>query len=125
MLASNLASNIDPGFLASCPCAWISRRPKDWTERKRIWEQSFPSTAPRGDLDIGLLANPFKLSGGSIRNAAPTAGFIAADAGTAVTMACVVEAVQSGAAASWGRLLTPGDFGAMRCPPYWTADLEW
>ena len=109
VLASNLASNIDPAFLRRVHVRVDFPMPEE-PERKRIWEQSLPSTAPRGDLDIGRLANLFKLSGGSIRNAALTAGFIAADAGTPITMACVVEAVQR-ELRKLGRLLTPGDFG--------------
>ncbi|HXW79403.1 MAG TPA: ATP-binding protein, partial [Acidimicrobiales bacterium] len=109
VLASNLATNIDPAFLRRVHVRVDFPMPEE-PERKRIWEQSLPSTAPRADLDIGLLANQFKLSGGSIHNAALTAGFIAADAGSPITMACVVEAVQR-ELRKLGRLVTPGDFG--------------
>ncbi len=109
VLASNLAMNIDPAFLRRVHVRVDFPMPEE-PERQRIWERSLPSTAPRADLDIGLLAKLFKLSGGSIRNAALTAGFIAADAGGPITMGCVVEAVQR-ELRKLGRLLTPGDFG--------------
>jgi hypothetical protein len=109
VLASNLATNIDPAFLRRVHVRVDFPMPEE-PERKRIWDQSLPSTAPRADLDIGLVANLFKLSGGSIHNAALTAAFIAADAGTPITMACVVEAVQR-ELRKLGRLVTPGDFG--------------
>ena len=57
-----------------------------------------------------MLAKLFKLSGGAIRNASLTAGFIAADSGTPITMECMVEALQR-EMRKMGRLVTPAEFG--------------
>jgi hypothetical protein len=109
VLATNLATNIDPAFLRRVHVSVDFPMPEE-PERRRIWERSLPTSAPLEDIDLGLLAKLFKLSGGAIRNAALTAGFIAADAGTAVDMHCVIDAVQR-EMRKMGRLLTPADFG--------------
>ncbi len=109
LMATNLATNIDPAFLRRIHVHVDFPMPEE-PERRRIWERSLPPAAPRDNLDTGVLAKLFKLSGGSIHNAALTAGFLAADAGTAIDMATVVEAVQR-EMRKLGRLLTPADFG--------------
>jgi ATPase family associated with various cellular activities (AAA) len=109
LMATNLATNIDPAFLRRIHVHVDFPLPEE-PERRRIWERSLPPAAPRESLDIDVLAKLFKLSGGSIHNAALTAAFLAADAGTAIGMAAVVEAVQR-EMRKLGRLLTPADFG--------------
>jgi hypothetical protein len=109
LMATNLATNIDPAFLRRVHVHVDFPMPEE-PERRRIWERSLPPEAPRDNLDIDVLAKLFKLSGGSIHNAALTAGFLAADTGTAIGMAAVVEAVQR-EMRKLGRLLTPADFG--------------
>ncbi len=109
LMATNLATNIDPAFLRRIHIHVDFPMPEE-AERHRIWERSLPPGAPRDNLDLDVLAKLFKLSGGSIHNAALTAAFLAADAGTAIGMGVVVEAVQR-EMRKLGRLLTPGDFG--------------
>ena len=109
LMATNLATNIDPAFLRRIHVHVDFPMPEE-PERRRIWERSLPAGAPRDNLDLDVLAKLFKLSGGSIRNATLTAGFLAADAGTAIDMAAIVEAVQR-EMRKLGRLLTPADFG--------------
>ena len=109
LMATNLATNIDPAFLRRIHVHVDFPMPEE-PERRRIWERSLPPGAPRDNLDLDVLAKLFKLSGGSIRNATLTAGFLAADAGTAIDMAAIVEAVQR-EMRKLGRLLTPADFG--------------
>ena len=109
MMATNLATNIDPAFLRRVAVSVDFPMPEE-PERRRIWERSLPAGAPRQDIDLDLLAKLFKLSGGSIRNAAVTAGFLAADAGSVLTMDLVVEAVRR-EMRKLGRLLTPDEFG--------------
>jgi hypothetical protein len=109
LMATNLVTNIDPAFQRRVHVHVDFPMPEE-PERRRIWERSLPVAAPRDNLDLGLLAKLFKLSGGSIHNAALTAGFLAADAGTAIGMSVVVEAVQR-EMRKLGRLLTPADFG--------------
>ena len=109
VLATNLATNIDPAFLRRITVSIDFPMPEE-AERQRIWERSLPPGAPCHDLDLALLAKLFKLSGGSIRNAALTAGFLAADTAKAITMEVIVEAVQR-EMRKLGRLLTPAEFG--------------
>ena len=109
LMATNLATNIDSAFLRRIHVHVDFPMPEE-AERRRIWERSLPAGAPRDNLDLDLLAKLFKLSGGSIHNAALTAGFLAADAGTAINMRVVVEAMQR-EMRKLGRLLTPADFG--------------
>ena len=109
LMATNLVTNIDPAFQRRVHVHVDFPMPEE-PERRRLWERSLPPGAPRDNLDTDLLAKLFKLSGGSIHNAALTAGFLAADAGTAIGMRVVVEAVQR-EMRKLGRLLTPADFG--------------
>ena len=63
---------------AGSTCASSSRSP-DEAERKAIWEHNLPARAPvAADVDVAFLARQFELSGGSIRNAALQAAFLAA-----------------------------------------------
>ena len=109
VLATNLATNIDPAFLRRVHVSVDFPMPEE-PERRRIWDRSLPPTAPSKELDLDLLAKLFKLSGGAIRNSAVTSAFIAAEAGGPITMHCVMEAVQR-EMRKMGRLLTPADFG--------------
>jgi hypothetical protein len=109
LMATNLATNIDPAFLRRIHVHVDFPMPEE-PERRRIWERSLPPGAPQDNLDLDVLAKLFKLSGGSIRNATLTAGFLAADAGTAIDMVAIVEAVQR-EMRKLGRLLTPADIG--------------
>ena len=79
-------------------------------ERKAIWENNLPASAPVDGVDTGWLADRFELSGGQIRNAAVRAAFVAAAEGTAVTMSCAVRGVAA-ELRKQGRLLKPAEFG--------------
>jgi len=63
-------------------------------ERRRIWERAFPAETDTADLDAERLAR-FNLTGGSIQNAAINAAFLAARAGTPVTMPLVLDAIRN------------------------------
>jgi hypothetical protein len=109
IMATNLATNIDPAFLRRVTVSVDFPMPEE-AERRGIWERSLPAGAPCKDLDIGLLARLFKLSGGSIRNAALTAAFLAADRSGPITMECMAEAVKL-ELRKLGRLVNPEEFG--------------
>ena len=69
-----------------------------------------PREAPLGgDVDFGLLARRFKLSGGAIRNCTLAAAFLAAEEGSTIDMAHLVRAV-SVEYAKLGRLTMGADF---------------
>ncbi|MDN3556276.1 ATP-binding protein [Halomonas maura] len=57
----------------------------DAAQREAIWRTVFPSATPLGELDYTKLAR-LNVAGGSIRNIALSAAFLAAEAGTPVTM---------------------------------------
>jgi hypothetical protein len=84
ILTTNLKQAIDPAFLRRL--RFIVQFPfPDEGARAAIWERAFPPAAPLGSIDIGKLMR-LSLSGGHIRNLALNAAFLAADAGSAITM---------------------------------------
>jgi ATPase family associated with various cellular activities (AAA) len=66
-------------------------------EREAIWQRILPPQAPTEGLNLALLAN-LNMSGGSIRNIALNAAFMAADARSPVRMSHIFEATQLEAA---------------------------
>ena len=78
ILTSNLQQNLDEAFLRRLHFVVAFPLP-DEIARQRIWEQHLPPTLPRaGDVDPADLAQRWKFSGGSIRNVALSAAFLAA-----------------------------------------------
>jgi hypothetical protein len=93
ILATNMRSALDQAFLRRL--RFIVNFPFPGTaERKRIWERVFPQETPTEGLDYDRLAR-LNLTGGSIHNIALNAAFLAADAGTPVTLRLVLEAARS------------------------------
>ncbi len=110
VLATNLAKNIDPAFLRRIHVMVEFPMPGA-AERRRIWAHCLPSAAPTGaDLDLDFLADGFDVSGGTIRNAVLSAAFLAAEAGSPITMATAVVALRR-ELQKLGRLVRPEDFG--------------
>ncbi len=109
VLTSNYAGNIDQAFMRRIHVAVEFPMPEE-AERLAIWKASFPGSAPVGDVDFGFLAERFKLAGGSIRTAALTAAFSAADRGEPVGMLHAVHGVKR-EYQKLGRIVTPGEFG--------------
>jgi SpoVK/Ycf46/Vps4 family AAA+-type ATPase len=109
VLASNLRANIDEAFTRRIH-AVVDFPVPEAAERRRLWDLNLPPDAPREDVDLDFLAEQFELAGGAIRNAALTAAFVAADAGTGISMAHVVHGVRREMEKS-GRLLVAADFG--------------
>ena len=72
-----------------------------------IWRRVFPGETPVEALDIERLAR-LNIAGGSIRNIAVNAAFLAAGEGTSVRMAHVIKAAQ-GEFAKLERPLTQGE----------------
>ncbi|MNQ63206.1 ATP-dependent zinc metalloprotease FtsH 3 [compost metagenome] len=96
VLTTNLKSNLDSAFLRRL--RFVVQFPfPDLDQRARIWRGVFPAATPTRELDAHQLAR-LNLTGGSIRNVALNAAFLAADAGTEVTMALVLQAAHAEAA---------------------------
>ena len=94
ILATNLRQNIDEAFTRRLHVAVDFPFP-DATNREEIWRRTFPSATPLADeVDFGSLARRYRLSGGSIRNAVVTAAFLAAEAGSAVSMGHLHAAIR-------------------------------
>ncbi len=109
VLTSNLSGNIDTAFMRRIHVSVEFPMPEE-AERRTIWLSSFPPTAPLGDIDFDFVAERFRFAGGSIRTAALTAAFAAADAGTAVGMAQVMHGIRR-EFQKLGRIITPAEFG--------------
>ena len=93
ILATNMKSGLDEAFTRRL--RFIVNFPvPDQEDRCRIWQKIFPSDTPLGPLDYERLAG-FNLAGGSIYNAALNAAFLAAQAGTPVTMPHVLDAIRT------------------------------
>jgi hypothetical protein len=108
VMATNLHRNIDAAFLRRIHVSVEFPMP-DEEGRRAIWALSFPPEAPTEALDVDFLARQFRISGGSIRNASLTAAFLAADAGTRITMELVVLGLKR-EFQKLGRLRTEAEF---------------
>jgi AAA+ superfamily predicted ATPase len=108
IMATNLQGNLDPAFVRRIDVAIDFPLP-DEAARRAIWELGFPPRAPVDDLDLAFLSRQFKLSGGSIHNAALAAAFLAADGRGVITMTEVVMALKR-EFQKLGRLRTEAEF---------------
>ncbi|MEU8517594.1 ATP-binding protein [Kitasatospora sp. NPDC048722] len=93
VLATNLRSALDGAFLRRLRFVVEFEFPGP-EQRRAIWAKAFPDPAPRGGLDLDRLAR-LQASGGMIRNIAVNAAFLAASAGTPITMPHVLSAARS------------------------------
>ena len=109
VMATNLSKNIDTAFLRRLHATVEFPVPEE-AERRRLWERNLMPGAPTKKVDLDFLARQFTLTGGSIRNAALTAAFLAAEAGTPITMATLVLGL-SREFQKLGRLVPADDFG--------------
>jgi len=109
ILATNLRSNIDDAFLRRLDLAIEFPFP-DADQRRSIWRKLLPARAPvADDVDLELLADKFRLSGGSIRNCSLAAAFLAADDGGTIAMRHLRQAVFA-EYLKLGRLTLESDF---------------
>ncbi len=89
VLATNFQKNIDQAFLRRIHVAVEFPMPEE-RERRAIWALSFPAGSPTSDIDLDFLARQFKVAGGSIRNSALNAAFLAAEEESPITMELVM-----------------------------------
>lgn len=109
VMATNFEKNVDEAFVRRIHSRIEFVLP-GVAERRRIWTANLPATAPVRDVDVDWLAQRFELSGGSIRNAAVHAAFLAAAEASDITMETAVRGVAR-ELRKMGRLLRPLDFG--------------
>jgi SpoVK/Ycf46/Vps4 family AAA+-type ATPase len=94
ILATNKRDHIDEAFLRRIHISLEFPMPL-MPERLRLWKRSFPRNAPlAADIDWEYLARRFEFAGGTIRNAALSAAYLAADAGGKIGMREIVNAVR-------------------------------
>jgi hypothetical protein len=92
ILTTNMKSAIDPAFLRRI--RFVVQFPfPDAGQRSEIWQRIFPAGTPTEGLDYRKLGR-LSISGGSIRNIAMNAAFLAADRGEPVRMGLLLEAAQ-------------------------------
>jgi SpoVK/Ycf46/Vps4 family AAA+-type ATPase len=84
ILTTNMKQALDPGFVRRLHFV-INFPFPELTARERIWSSVFPSRVPVSKLATGRLAQ-LAMSGGTIRNVARRAAFMAAARGKLVTM---------------------------------------
>ena len=111
ILATNMKSALDTAFMRRLRFIVNFHFPGS-VERKAIWEKVFPPETPTVVLDYDRLAR-LNLTGGSIHNIALNAAFLAAGAGTAVTMRLILEAAR----AEYRKLERPIPEGDFRWEP--------
>ncbi|WP_321930943.1 ATP-binding protein [Paraburkholderia guartelaensis] len=93
ILATNMKSALDPAFLRRL--RFVVNFPfPGVAERKAIWQKVFPSSTPTAALDYERLAR-LNLTGGHIHNIGLNAAFLAAQAGSVVTMPLILDAART------------------------------
>ncbi|HJP67227.1 MAG TPA: ATP-binding protein [Actinomycetota bacterium] len=111
ILTTNLKGALDPAFMRRI--RFVVQFPFPGPEeRAEIWRRIFPASTPIEALDVGLLAR-LNVAGGSIRNIAVGAAFLAADAGRAVGMDHVLQAART-EYAKLEKPLTEAEIGGWR-----------
>ncbi len=93
ILTTNMRDAIDTAFLRRIRFVVEFAHPGP-AERERLWRAAFPAGAPLGSVDPLRLAQA-NLTGAQIRAVALAAGFLAAEAGTAIDMAHLLQAARS------------------------------
>jgi hypothetical protein len=93
VLTTNLKSSLDAAFLRRL--RFVVQFPfPDQAQRLALWQRVFPAATPRRDLDLDKLAR-LSMTGGSIRNIALNAAYLAADAGEPVAMNHLLQAAHA------------------------------
>ena len=94
ILTTNLGNNMDDAFVRRLRFIIDFPFPKE-KERRQIWDKIWPAATPRSqDLDLDFMARQIELAGGSIRNIALAAAFLAADDDGVVSMSHLIRATR-------------------------------
>ncbi len=110
ILSTNLRANLDEAFGRRLD-AIIDFPMPDEALRELLWDRCLGTRLPRADdLDLGLCARSFELSGGSIRSIAVTVAYRSAATGRPVSMSDVMRATRL-EYRKLGRLVHEAEFG--------------
>ncbi|WP_328609091.1 AAA family ATPase [Amycolatopsis sp. NBC_00345] len=93
ILTTNMRTALDTAFLRRLRFVVEFTFPGP-AERESMWRRAFPAKAPHTGLDFDRLAQ-LPVSGGMTRNIALNAAFLAAAAGSPITMGTVLDAARS------------------------------
>ncbi len=94
ILATNLRANLDDAFTRRLHFVVEFPFPEA-ADRERIWQVNFPAETPlTEEVDVPLLAERFRITGGNIRNIIMAAAFLAAENGRAVAMSHLFHATR-------------------------------
>jgi AAA+ superfamily predicted ATPase len=94
ILATNMRQHLDEAFIRRLQFVIDFPFP-DISQRRALWEASFPDRAPRErDLDLDLLARELRLTGANIRNVVLHAAFLAAGEDRPIGRPHVEEAIR-------------------------------
>ncbi len=111
ILATNLRQNLDEAFTRRLSFTVEFPFP-DEASRFLIWQSIWPKETPLDeDLDLKFVARQFKLAGGSIKNIALAAAFLAAEAHSKVAIAHVLRATRR-EFQKMGKTVAKVEFGA-------------
>jgi AAA+ superfamily predicted ATPase len=109
ILATNFRRNMDEAFVRRIHFTVEFPFPNQ-ADRRRIWESIWPEPVPLDeDVDLGLLAGRFELAGGSIKNIALAAAFLAAENGGSVNMPHLLHATRR-EFQKMGKVVSTGEF---------------
>jgi len=112
ILTTNLRKHLDPAFARRFQVVVDFPRP-DAEARTRLWQRLIPPRAPREPgVEPAFLGAAVNLTGGSIRNAALHAAYLAAGAGKPLSLGHVALAVWRELGKD-GRELSPTDLGPL------------
>jgi hypothetical protein len=112
ILTTNLRKQLDPAFARRFQVVVDFPRP-DADARRRLWQRLLPPGAPReAGVDPAFLGAAVNMTGGSIRNAALHAAYLAAGAGSPLGLGQVALAVWRELGKD-GRELSPIDLGPL------------
>lgn len=112
ILATNLKKNMDEAFVRRLQIVIEFPMPAE-ADRRRMWSGIWPKATPlSADIDFDALAR-FELAGGSIKNVALAAAFLAAGDGEVVTMTHLLRATQR-EFQKMGRIIAPGELAIAR-----------
>ena len=110
VMTTNYKENIDNAFFRRISYVIQFSFP-DSKARKAIWQGIFPAQTPmEANVDWDYLAEQFEITGGSIKNIALVASFMAARAGEAVGMRHIVRAVKY-ELTKQGKIMRREDYG--------------
>jgi len=110
ILATNFRRNMDDAFVRRMHFTIEFPFPNK-NDRRHIWERIWPDDMPRTpDLDLDFMAGQFEVAGGSIRNIALAAAFLAADDGRVVNISHLIRATQR-EYQKMGKVMMGNEFG--------------